>query len=94
MEIQTIHSAVAGIRRINEFLSMEELPEQKVVSKEEGKGKEEGAFVEFRNVTFGYDERKILKQLSFQVKTGRTGDAHGTYRSRKKYDFETPAWTL
>ncbi len=70
MEIQTIQSAVAGIRRINEFLSMEELPEQKVVSKEEGKGKEEGAFVEFRNVTFGYDERKILKQLSFQVKQG------------------------
>lgn len=70
MEIQTIQSAVAGIRRINEFFSMEELPEQKVVSKEEGKEKEEGAFVEFRNVTFGYDEQKILKQLSFQVKQG------------------------
>ena len=70
MEIQTIQSAVAGIRRINEFLSMEELPEQKVVSKEEAKEKEEGAFVEFRNVTFGYDERQILKQLSFQVKQG------------------------
>lgn len=70
MEIQTIQSAVAGIRRINEFFSMEELPEQKVVSKEEAKEKEEGAFVEFRNVTFGYDEQKILKQLSFQVKQG------------------------
>lgn len=70
MEIQTIQSAVAGIRRINEFLSMEELPEQKVVSKEEENEKEVGAFVEFRNVTFGYDERKILKQLSFQVKQG------------------------
>lgn len=70
MEIQTIQSAVAGIRRINEFLSMEELSEQKVVSKAEVKEKEEGAFVEFRNVTFGYDERKILKQLSFQVKQG------------------------
>lgn len=70
MEIQTIQSAVAGIRRINEFLSMEKLPEQKVVSKAEVKEKEEGAFVEFRNVTFGYDERKILKQLSFQVKQG------------------------
>lgn len=70
MEIQTIQSAVAGIHRINEFLSMEELSEQKVVSKEEAKEKEAGAFVEFRNVTFGYDERKILKQLSFQVKQG------------------------
>ena len=26
--------------------------------------------MEFRNVTFGYDERQILKQLSFQVKQG------------------------
>lgn len=146
MEIQTIQSAVAGIRRINEFLSMEELPGKEELSKrekllgkeellereelpeveelsgkeelparEEFSGKEEHpereglsgteelpereelseveefskkeqipegnrfpekrkengeAFVEFRNVTFGYDERKILKQLSFQVKQG------------------------
>ena len=86
MEIQTIQSAVAGIRRINEFLSMEELPEREELpsmeelSKKEQipegnrfpeKRKENGeAFVEFRNVTFGYDERKILKQLSFQVKQG------------------------
>lgn len=104
MEIQTIQSAVAGIRRINEFLSMEELPErEELPSMEELSGKEElpkreelpeleelskkeqipegnrfpekrkengEAFVEFRNVTFGYDERKILKQLSFQVKQG------------------------
>ena len=146
MEIQTIQSAVAGIRRINEFLSMEELPGKEELSKreklsgkeellereelpeveelsgkeelparEEFSGKEElpereglsgteelpereelseveefskkeqipegnrfpekrkengEAFVEFRNVTFGYDERKILKQLSFQVKQG------------------------
>lgn len=104
MEIQTIQSAVAGIHRINEFLSIEELPEreellerEELPEKEElpaieelpeleelskkeqipegnrfpEKRKENGeAFVEFRNVTFGYDERKILKQLSFQVKQG------------------------
>ena len=128
MEIQTIQSAVAGIRRINEFLSMEELPEreellereelsgtEELPAREEFSGKEElperdelsgieellkkeelpareelskkeqipegnrfpekrkengEAFVEFRNVTFGYDERQILKQLSFQVKQG------------------------
>ena len=104
MEIQTIQSAVAGIRRINEFLSIEELPEreellerEELPEKEElpkreelpeveefskkeqipegnrfaEKRKENGeAFVEFRNVTFGYDKRKILKQLSFQVKQG------------------------
>lgn len=104
MEIQTIQSAVAGIRRINEFLSIEELPKREELPElEELSGKEElpkreelpeveefskkeqipegnrfpekrkengEAFVEFRNVTFGYDERKILKQLSFQVKQG------------------------
>ena len=140
MEIQTIQSAVAGIRRINEFLSMEELPgTEELPKREELSGKEEllereelptgekfsgteallereelptgekfsgteallereelptreelskkeqipegnrfpekrkengEAFVEFRNVTFGYDERQILKQLSFQVKQG------------------------
>lgn len=104
MEIQTIQSAVAGIRRIDEFFSLEELPErEELPSMEELSGKEEltkreelpeveefskkeqipegnrfpekrkengEAFVEFRNVTFGYDKRKILKQLSFQVKQG------------------------
>lgn len=146
MEIQTIQSAVAGIRRINEFLSIEELPErEELLEREELPGKEElpaieelsekeelpkreelsgkeellereelpsmedlsgkeelpkreelpeveefskkeqipegnrfpekrkengEAFVEFQDVTFGYDERKILKQLSFQVKQG------------------------
>ena len=92
MEIQTIQSAVAGIRRINEFLSSEELPEREELPEKEElpeleelskkewipegnrfpeQRKENGeAFVEFRNVTFGYDERKILKQLSFQVKQG------------------------
>lgn len=104
MEIQTIQSAVAGIRRIDEFFSLEELPErEELPSMEDLSGKEElpkreelpeleelskkeqipegnrfpeqrkengEAFVEFRNVTFGYDERKILKQLSFQVKQG------------------------
>lgn len=122
MEIQTIQSAVAGIHRINEFLSIEELPErEELLKREELPGKEEllereelpsmeelpekeelpkreelpeveefskkeqipegnrfpekrkengEAFVEFQDVTFGYDERKILKQLSFQVKQG------------------------
>lgn len=140
MEIQTIQSAVAGIRRIDEFFSLEELPvreellereelpekeelpaieelpkseelpgkeelleREELPSMEDLSGKEElpkreelpeleelskkeqipegsrfpeqrkengEAFVEFRNVTFGYDERKILKQLSFQVKQG------------------------
>ena len=63
-----------------ELPKREELPEVEEFSKKEQipegnrfpeKRKENGeAFVEFQDVTFGYDERKILKQLSFQVKQG------------------------
>ncbi len=94
MEIQTIQSAVAGIRRIDEFLSMEELPElrederveqQNVANVEDGfkikelAGKPKNSvpkegmqetFVEFHDVTFGYDEKNILNHLSFQVNRG------------------------
>ena len=31
------------------------------------------AIVEFRNVTFGYDEHVVLDHLNFQVKTGESG---------------------
>ena len=34
MEIQTIQSAVAGVHRINEFFSLEELPEKTDYRKE------------------------------------------------------------
>ena len=63
-----------------ELPKREELPEREELSKKERipegnrfsekRTEKEEAFVEFRNVTFGYDERKILKQLSFQVKQG------------------------
>ena len=45
-------------------------------------------FVEFRNVTFGYDEHVVLDHLNFQVKQ-ETGDFIRSYRCRKTYDHET-----
>ena len=68
MEIQTIQSALAGIHRINEFFALEENPdtvpthEPKTITARSGSV----PFVEFRDVTFGYDKRVVLDHLSFK----------------------------
>ena len=84
MEIQTIQSAVAGVHRINEFFSLEELPE-KTDYRKESTQKKDNVFVEFQNVTFAYEEQNVLNGLSFQVKegeqvtlSGRTGAGKST----------------
>ncbi len=84
MEIQTIQSAIAGVHRINEFFRLEELPE-KAENTEEQVQPDTDSFVEFQNVTFGYGEKNILNNLSFQVKegeqvtlSGRTGAGKST----------------
>lgn len=69
MEIQTIQSAVAGVRRINEFLAQEESAPVKE-TRAATEGAERPAQVELRNVTFGYDEHVVLNHLSFQVHSG------------------------
>ena len=86
MEIQTIQSALAGVKRINEFLSQDELSEKdhsaddahqktlltvaKLATKATANGAKETPFVEFRDVTFGYDEHIVLDHVSFSVNTG------------------------
>ena len=83
MEIQTIQSAMAGIHRINEFFVLEE---KKTYPKcMAGKTKAEVPFVEFRNVTFGYEEHVVLEHRNFQVMdgeqitlSGRTGAGKST----------------
>ena len=66
MEIQTIQSALAGVKRIDEFLAQperEKLPAEAVPCTREGR-------LEFSHVTFGYDERKVLSDCSFTVESG------------------------
>ena len=83
MEIQTIQSAIAGIHRINEFFALEEKKEYpKCVAEKKGA---EVPFVEFRNVTFGYEEHVVLKHMNFKVMdgeqvtlAGRTGAGKST----------------
>lgn len=79
MEIQTIQSAMAGVRRIDAFLDQ---PERTIppARREAVRGD-----VEFAHVTFGYGERHVLKDFSMTVKqgeqvtlVGRTGAAKST----------------
>ena len=64
MEIQTIQSAMAGVRRIDAFLDQ---PERTIppARREAARGE-----VEFAHVTFGYGERHVLKDFSMTVKQG------------------------
>ena len=79
MEIQTIQSAMAGVRRIDAFLDQ---PERTIppARREAARGD-----VEFVHVTFGYGERHVLKDFSMTVKqgeqvtlVGRTGAGKST----------------
>ena len=79
MEIQTIQSAMAGVRRIDAFLDQ---PERMIppARREAARGD-----VEFAHVTFGYGERHVLKDFSMTVKqgeqvtlVGRTGAGKST----------------
>ena len=80
MEIQTIHSAMAGVKRIDAFLSQEE---REIPQKRESKIRGD---VEFSGVTFGYDEKVVLNDFSMIVKegeqvtlVGRTGAGKALY---------------
>lgn len=92
MEIQTIQSALAGIKRINEFLT---LPEKKVHDGEtqsnsnraDGDGTDK-PFVELKNVTFGYDEHIILDDVSFAVKRGEQATLSGRTGAGKSTIFK------
>ena len=66
MEIQTIQSAMAGVKRIDAFLAQ---PEREIPAKDVSKKGPRGD-VALTHVTFGYDDRKVLSDLSFTVKSG------------------------
>lgn len=65
MEIQTIQSAMAGVKRIDAFLALPErdIPAPRSSAVPRGD-------VVLSHVTFGYGERTVLKDLSFTVKAG------------------------
>lgn len=87
MEIQTIQSAVAGVRRINEFLAQDE-PAPVKETRTAIEGAQRPAQVEFRNVTFGYDEHVVLNHLSFQVHSGEQVTLSGRTGAGKSTVFK------
>lgn len=68
MEIQTIQSAIAGIHRINEFFELEEKKIRNL--QEEQKNDIHSPFVEFEDVSFGYDGHMVLEHMNLIVEQG------------------------
>lgn len=79
MEIQTIQSAMSGVKRIDAFLAQ---PEREIPGERSTAARGD---VVLSHVTFGYGERPVLQNLSFTVKegeqvtlVGRTGAGKST----------------
>lgn len=81
MEIQTIQSALAGVKRIDEFLEQNEFEKQDTKAPNE-------PVVRFDNVTFGYDDKNILNNLSFEVRTGEQVTLSGRTGAGKSTIFK------
>ena len=79
MEIQTIQSAMAGVKRIDAFLTQ---PERTIPGERQKAARGD---VELAHVTFGYGEKQVLNDFSMTVHqgeqvtlTGRTGAGKST----------------
>ena len=106
MEIQTIQSAIAGVRRINEFFALPTLPAIEAVNADinvvletqtaninnsEGlkAGKASTPYVQFNNVTFGYEaDHIIIKDKSFNVDMGEQVTLQGRTGAGKSTIFK------
>ena len=83
MEIQTIQSAMAGVKRINAFLAQSERAAQAAESAAVPRGD-----VAVDHVTFGYDGRTVLSDLSFTVKAGEQATLVGRTGAGKSTVFK------
>ena len=83
MEIQTIQSAMAGVKRINAFLAQPERAAQAAESAAVPRGD-----VAVEHVTFGYGGRMVLSDLSFTVKAGEQATLVGRTGAGKSTVFK------
>ena len=83
MEIQTIQSAMAGVKRINAFLTQPERAAQAAESAAVPRGD-----VAVDHVTFGYDGRTVLSDLSFTVRAGEQATLVGRTGAGKSTVFK------
>lgn len=89
MEIQTIQSAVAGVHRINDFLSVpERWSTDKTITLEALKNTK-APCIEIQDADFGYDkEVSVIKNLSFTVETGEQVTIEGRTGAGKSTLFK------
>ena len=87
MEIQTIQSAIAGVRRINEFFELSVLDNNEELQAEKTfDSKNDTPYVQFNDVTFGYEaDHTVIADKTFVVNrgeqvtlSGRTGAGKST----------------
>lgn len=87
MEIQTIQSAIAGVRRINEFFELSVLDNNEELQAEKTfDSKNDTPYVQFNDVTFGYEtDHIVISDKTFVVNrgeqvtlSGRTGAGKST----------------
>ena len=83
MEIQTIQSAMAGVKRINAFLAQPERAAQAAESAAVPRGD-----VAIDHVTFGYGGRTVLSDLSFTVRAGEQATLVGRTGAGKSTVFK------
>ena len=84
MEIQTIQSAVAGVRRINDFLAQ---PEQEPVAPETENPA--APMVELRDVDFGYEAgQNVLRHLNMEIREGELATLSGRTGAGKSTVFK------
>lgn len=83
MEIQTIQSAMAGVKRINAFLAQPERAAQAAENAAVPRGD-----VAVDHVTFGYGGRTVLSDLSFTVKAGEQATLVGRTGAGKSTVFK------
>ena len=90
MEIQTIQSAMAGLQRIDEFLALEEDVKEEVPLSEKRRevAGENQAFVELRDVTFGYDNHLVLEHLNIKIYQGQQVTLQGRTGAGKSTIFK------
>lgn len=81
MEIQTIQAAMAGVRRIDEFLAQ---PEREIPAETDVVPRGD---IEFSHVTFGYDAQEILSDFSFTVQAGQQATLVGRTGAGKSTVF-------
>lgn len=90
MEIQTIQSAIAGVRRINEFFELSVLDNNEELQAEKTfDSKNDTPYVQFNDVTFGYEtDHIVISDKTFVVNRGEQVTLSGSTGAGKSTIFK------